>query len=83
VPAHGPRVPLGSPTTRRYALDRLLGAGLPNIPKLAERGFASHRWTIAVFVCAPRSLSKELREKVSRHVSDRDVYWHAEELLSE
>jgi hypothetical protein len=54
-------------------------AGRPDVPKLVERGLASHKGKIAILVCGPWSLSRQLRKEVGRHVvSGRDVYWHEE-----
>jgi ferredoxin-NADP reductase len=53
--------------------------GRPDVPKLVERGLVSHKGKIAILVCGPRSLSRQLRKEVGRHVvSGRDVYWHEE-----
>jgi NAD(P)H-flavin reductase len=54
--------------------------GRPDIPWLVGRSFARVKGKIAVLVCGPRTLSRQLREEVGTHVvSGRDVYWHEEE----
>jgi NAD(P)H-flavin reductase len=54
-------------------------SGRPDIPKLVESAFARHTGKIAILVCGPRSLGRQLREAVGKQImSGRDVYWHEE-----
>lgn len=54
--------------------------GRPDLHDIVDDVFSGHGGRIAVFVCGPTSMFKQLRREVRREVyRGRDVYWHAEE----
>jgi len=53
--------------------------GRPSLADIVDQSFASCGGSVAVLVCGPPAMSRELRREVGKWVRrGRDVYWHAE-----
>jgi NAD(P)H-flavin reductase len=54
--------------------------GKPDLNAIVNDTFSSFGGPIAVFVCGPEAMTRQLRDQVGRWVKiGRHVYWHAEE----